>query len=144
MDILDEDLEEPSDEVPLVENQAPSGQSKFHATELQLFRDLDVFPIEQGCLQFKNYCRFIDTCEEGTCLSREMGSFSRPEFVPYLLYFSMGNHTNVFSETSPIFHSFNPPQKEVIERMVDLIQLWFIQDTELVQNVSRSIFHIRF
>jgi hypothetical protein len=27
------------------------------------------------------------------------------------------------------FHSLNPPQKEFIERMGDLVQLWFIQET---------------
>ena len=26
------------------------------------------------------------------------------------------------------FHSLNPPQKQVIERMVDFIQFWFIQE----------------
>ena len=30
------------------------------------------------------------------------------------------------------FHSLNPPQKEVIERMVDLVQFGFIQKRELV------------
>jgi hypothetical protein len=28
----------------------------------------------------------------------------------------------------------NPPQKEVIERMVDFIQFWSIQESELAQN----------
>jgi hypothetical protein len=27
------------------------------------------------------------------------------------------------------FHSLNPPQKEVIETMVDIVQFWFIQET---------------
>ena len=42
------------------------------------------------------------------------------------------------------FDSLNPPQKEVIERMVDFIQFWSIQGTELVQNSPRSIFNIQF
>ena len=32
------------------------------------------------------------------------------------------------------FHSLNPPQKEVIERMVDFIQFWSIHKTQLVQH----------
>jgi hypothetical protein len=40
--------------------------------------------------------------------------------------------------------SLNPPQKEVIERMVDFIQFWSIQKTQLVQNAPRSIFNIQF
>ena len=35
-------------------------------------------------------------------------------------------------------------QRDVIETMVDLVQFWFIQETELVQNAPRSIFNIRF
>ena len=42
------------------------------------------------------------------------------------------------------FHSLNPPQKEVIERMVDFIQFWSIQKTQLVQHAPCSIFNIRF
>jgi hypothetical protein len=33
----------------------------------------------------------------------------------------------------------NPPQKEVIERMVDFIQFWSIQESELAQNALCSI-----
>jgi hypothetical protein len=33
-------------------------------------------------------------------------------------------------------------QKGVIEKMVDLIQFWFIQESELVQNSPCSIFNI--
>ena len=40
------------------------------------------------------------------------------------------------------FHSLNPPQKEVIERMVDFLQFWSTQETQLVQNAPRSIFNI--
>jgi hypothetical protein len=40
------------------------------------------------------------------------------------------------------FHSLNPPQKEVIESMVDFIQFWCIQKTQLVQHARRSIFNI--
>ena len=42
------------------------------------------------------------------------------------------------------FHSLNPPQKEVIERMVDFIQFWSIQKSELAQNAPHSIINIRF
>ena len=42
------------------------------------------------------------------------------------------------------FHSLNPPQKEVIEIMVDFIQLWSIQESGLAQNALRSIINIWF
>jgi hypothetical protein len=35
------------------------------------------------------------------------------------------------------FHSLNPSQKEVIERMVDFIQFWSIQESERAQNAPR-------
>jgi hypothetical protein len=40
------------------------------------------------------------------------------------------------------FHSLNPPQKEVIERMVDFIQFWSIPKTQIVQHALHSIFNI--
>ena len=40
------------------------------------------------------------------------------------------------------FDSLNPPQKEVIERMVDFIQFWSVHKTQLVQHASFSIFNI--
>ena len=52
------------------------------------------------------------------------------------------NITQCILWNSSNFHSLNPPQKEVIERMVDFVQFWFIQETELVQNAPRSIFNI--
>ena len=42
------------------------------------------------------------------------------------------------------FSSLNPPQKEVIERMVDFIQFWSVQKTQLVHHAPLSIFNIRF
>ena len=54
------------------------------------------------------------------------------------------NITQCILWNSSEFHSLNPPQKEVIERMVEFIQFWSIQETELVQNVPHSIFNIRF
>jgi len=42
------------------------------------------------------------------------------------------------------FYSLNPPQKEVIERMVDFIQFWYVQESELEQNAPHSIINIRF
>ena len=38
--------------------------------------------------------------------------------IDNIIQFILGNFSN--------FHSLNPPQKEVIERMVDLVQFWFI------------------
>ena len=42
------------------------------------------------------------------------------------------------------FYSLNLPPKKVIERMVDFIQFWSVQKTQLVQHASRSIFNIWF
>ena len=49
-----------------------------------------------------------------------------------------------FSQTydKESFQSFYPPQKEVIERMIDFIQFWSIQESELAQNAPRSIINI--
>jgi hypothetical protein len=41
------------------------------------------------------------------------------------------NITQCIFRNSSNFHSLNPPQKEVIERMVDFIQFWSIQESEL-------------
>jgi hypothetical protein len=41
------------------------------------------------------------------------------------------NITQSILSNSSNFHSLNPPQKEVIERMVDFIQFWSIQESEL-------------
>ena len=54
------------------------------------------------------------------------------------------NITQCVLWNSSNFHSLNPPQKQVIERMVDLIQFWFIKERKLVQNAPRSIFKIWF
>ena len=54
------------------------------------------------------------------------------------------NITQCILWNSSKFHSLNPPQKEVIERMVDFIQFWSIQESELAQNAPRSIFNIQF
>ena len=54
------------------------------------------------------------------------------------------NVTQCILWNSSNFHSLNPPQKEVIERMVDFIQFWSVQKTQLVQHAPRSIFNIWF
>ena len=54
------------------------------------------------------------------------------------------NITKCILWNSSNFHSLNPPQKEVIERMVDFIQFWSIQESELAQNSPCSIINIRF
>jgi hypothetical protein len=42
------------------------------------------------------------------------------------------NITQCIIRNSSKFHSLNPPKKGVIEKMVELIQFWFIQESELV------------
>ena len=54
------------------------------------------------------------------------------------------NITQCILWNSSNFHSLNPPQKKVIERMVDFIQFWSIQKTQLVQHAPWSIFKIWF
>ena len=54
------------------------------------------------------------------------------------------NITQCILWNSSNFHSLNTPQKEVIERMVDFIQFWSIQESELAQNAPHSIINIRF
>ena len=64
------------------------------------------------------------------------------QFFKY--YNPIYNITQCILWNSSKFHSLNPSQKEVIERMVDFIQFWSIQETELVQNAPHSIFNIWF
>ena len=59
-------------------------------------------------------------------------------------YDPIDNITQCILWNSPNFHSLNPPQKEVIERMVDFIQFWFVQKTQLVKHAPHSIFNIQF
>ena len=54
------------------------------------------------------------------------------------------NVTQCILWNSSNFHSLNPPQKEVIERMVDFIQFWSVQKTKLLQHAPHSIFNIWF
>jgi len=54
------------------------------------------------------------------------------------------NITQCILWKSSNFHSLNPPQKEVIERMVDFIQFWSVQKTQLVHHAPCSIFNIWF
>ena len=65
--------------------------------------------------------------------------------LQFLEYFDpIDNITQCILWNSSNFHSLNPPQKEVIERMVDLIQFLSIQESELAQNSPRSIINIWF
>jgi hypothetical protein len=53
------------------------------------------------------------------------------------------NITQCILLNSSNFHSLNPHQKEVIERMVDFIQFWSIQESELAQNSPCSIINVQ-
>ena len=65
--------------------------------------------------------------------------------LQFLEYFDpVDNITECILWSSSNFHSLNPPKKEVIERMVDFIQFWFVQKTQLVEPSLRSIFNIQF
>ena len=67
------------------------------------------------------------------------------EILQFLEYSDPVDNINkcVFWNSSN-FHSLNPPQKEVIEIMVDFIQFLSIQESELAQNAPHSIINIRF
>ena len=55
------------------------------------------------------------------------------EILKFLEYSDpIDNITHYILWNSSNFHSLNPPQKEVIERMVDFIQFWSIEKTQLV------------
>ena len=52
--------------------------------------------------------------------------------LQFLEYFDpVDNITQCILWNSLNFHSLNPPQKQVIERMVDFIQFFSIQESEL-------------
>jgi len=67
------------------------------------------------------------------------------EILQFLEYYDLvDNITQCILWNSSNFHSLNPPQKEIIERMVDFIQFCSIENTQLVQHAPRSLFNIRF